>query len=45
MLHEGGIIADGTPDEIRRHPDIRIQRFIHGNATLTMPATEMKSER
>ena len=35
MLHEGEIIADGTPEEIRRHPDIRVQRFIHGDASLT----------
>lgn len=34
MLHEGEIIADGTPEEIRRHPDIRVQRFIHGDASL-----------
>ena len=35
LLHEGAIIADGTPDQIRRHPDIRVQRFIHGDASLT----------
>jgi phospholipid/cholesterol/gamma-HCH transport system ATP-binding protein len=35
LLYEGAIIADGTPDEIRRHPDIRVQRFIHGDASLT----------
>jgi phospholipid/cholesterol/gamma-HCH transport system ATP-binding protein len=35
LLHEGTIIADGTPDQIRRHPDIRVQRFIHGDASLT----------
>jgi len=34
MLHAGGVIADGSPDEIRRHPDIRVQRFIHGDASL-----------
>ena len=32
MLYEGGIIADGTPDEIRAHPDLRVQRFIRGDA-------------
>jgi phospholipid/cholesterol/gamma-HCH transport system ATP-binding protein len=37
MLYEGGIIADGTVDQIRRHPDIRVQRFIHGDASLTAP--------
>ena len=36
LLHEGAIIADGTPDQIRRHPDIRVQRFIHGDASLTV---------
>jgi phospholipid/cholesterol/gamma-HCH transport system ATP-binding protein len=35
LLFEGEAIADGTPDQIRRHPDIRVQRFIHGNASLT----------
>jgi phospholipid/cholesterol/gamma-HCH transport system ATP-binding protein len=35
MLYEGGIIADGTPDQIRRHGDLRVQRFIHGDASLT----------
>jgi len=33
MLFEGGIIADGAPDEIRRHQDIRVQRFIRGDAS------------
>ena len=36
MLHEGAVIADGTPDQIRRHPDIRVQRFIHGDASLAV---------
>jgi phospholipid/cholesterol/gamma-HCH transport system ATP-binding protein len=36
LLYEGEIIADGTPDQIRRHPDIRVQRFIHGDASLTV---------
>ena len=42
MLHEGVVIADGTPDEIRRHSDIRVQRFIRGDAGLTVvsPSTE-----
>ena len=35
LLLEGEAIADGSPDQIRRHPDIRVQRFIHGNASLT----------
>jgi len=35
LLYEGEIIADGTPGQIRRHPDIRVQRFIHGDASLT----------
>ena len=40
LLHEGAIIADGTPDQIRRHPDIRVQRFIHGDASLTAAPPE-----
>ena len=34
VLSDGQAIADGTPDDIRRHPDIRVQRFIHGDAGL-----------
>jgi phospholipid/cholesterol/gamma-HCH transport system ATP-binding protein len=34
MLYEGEAIADGAPDDIRNHPDIRVQRFIHGDAGL-----------
>jgi len=32
MLYEGQIIADGTPDEFRACPDVRVQRFIRGDA-------------
>jgi phospholipid/cholesterol/gamma-HCH transport system ATP-binding protein len=35
MLHEGAIIADGSPEEIRANRDLRVQRFIHGNARMT----------
>src|SRR5437588_734681 len=28
MMHEGQLIAIGTPDEIKRNPDPRIQRFL-----------------
>ena len=34
MLYEGQVIADGTPEAIRRHRDLRVQRFIHGDAGL-----------
>jgi phospholipid/cholesterol/gamma-HCH transport system ATP-binding protein len=30
MLYEGVIIADGTPDEFRHHPDERVRNFIEG---------------
>ena len=33
MLYEGRVIADGTPDEIRRLPDERVRRFIEGHAS------------
>jgi phospholipid/cholesterol/gamma-HCH transport system ATP-binding protein len=36
LIYEGEIIADAAPDQIRRHPDIRVQRFIHGDASLTV---------
>jgi phospholipid/cholesterol/gamma-HCH transport system ATP-binding protein len=32
MLHQGKIIAIGTPAEIRAHPDPRVQQFIEGRA-------------
>ena len=35
MLSDGAVIADGPPEVFRRDPDIRVQRFIHGNASLT----------
>ena len=40
MLHEGGVIADGTPEAFRRHSDVRVQRFIHGDASLGESPTE-----
>jgi phospholipid/cholesterol/gamma-HCH transport system ATP-binding protein len=33
MLHEGKIIADGTPDAIRSHPHPVVQQFIHGEVS------------
>ena len=30
MLHQGHIIAYGTPEEIQHHPDPVVQSFIHG---------------
>ncbi|MDQ7798477.1 MAG: ABC transporter ATP-binding protein [Candidatus Edwardsbacteria bacterium] len=32
MLHQGRIIFCGTPEEIKRSPDQRVQRFIKGEA-------------
>jgi phospholipid/cholesterol/gamma-HCH transport system ATP-binding protein len=32
MLHDGAIIAYGTPDEIRESKDERVQQFIQGRA-------------
>lgn len=32
MLHEGTIIAYGTPNEIRESTDPRVQQFIHGES-------------
>jgi len=32
MLHHGLFIADGTPDEIRNSTDLRIRRFVTGDA-------------
>jgi phospholipid/cholesterol/gamma-HCH transport system ATP-binding protein len=40
MLDEGRLIADGTPEQIRSHSDVRVQRFIHGDASLAAPPNE-----
>ncbi len=37
MLHEGEVIANGTPDAIRDSEDVRVQRFIRGNVDLGAP--------
>jgi len=33
MLYQGRFIADGTPEQIRRCADVRVQRFIAGQAS------------
>lgn len=40
MLDRGRIIADGSPDAIRSHADVRVQRFIHGDASLSGSPSE-----
>jgi len=37
MLGRGSIIAQGTPEEIRNHPDPEVQQFIKGEADGPMP--------
>lgn len=32
MLHEGHFIVDGTPEQIRKSADLRVRRFIAGDA-------------
>ncbi len=36
MLYDGTIIADGTPDEFRHHPDERVRKFIEGTPPADM---------
>jgi len=31
VIHEGRILAVGTPDEIKRHPNTLIQKFLHAD--------------
>lgn len=38
MLKDGEIIADGSPDEFRDHPDERVRAFISAEPTLSSPA-------
>src|ERR1700716_1394356 len=37
MLGRGKILAQGTPEEIRTHPDPEVQQFINGEADGPMP--------
>ena len=37
MLGRGRILAQGTPEEIRTHPDPEVQQFINGEADGPMP--------
>ena len=34
MLHQGQFIADGTADDIRNSSDVRVKRFVAGDADL-----------
>jgi phospholipid/cholesterol/gamma-HCH transport system ATP-binding protein len=37
MLGRGRILAQGTPEEIRTHPDPEVQQFINGEPDGPMP--------
>jgi phospholipid/cholesterol/gamma-HCH transport system ATP-binding protein len=44
MLDHGKIIAQGTPDEIRTHPDPKVQQFINGEADGPLPLNLTQDE-
>jgi len=44
MLGRGKILAQGTPDEIRTHPDPEVQQFINGEADGPMPMNLSKDD-
>ena len=44
MLGHGGIVAQGTPDEIRNSPNPEVQQFIHGRADGPMPLNLSQEE-
>jgi phospholipid/cholesterol/gamma-HCH transport system ATP-binding protein len=44
MLGRGRILAQGTPDEIRTHPDPEVQQFINGEADGPMPLSLSHSD-
>jgi phospholipid/cholesterol/gamma-HCH transport system ATP-binding protein len=44
MLGHGGIVAQGTPDEIRNNPNPEVQQFIHGEADGPMPLNLSQEE-
>jgi phospholipid/cholesterol/gamma-HCH transport system ATP-binding protein len=42
--YQGRILAEGTPDEIRRHPDPMLQQFIKGEADGPIPLKLSKGD-
>jgi phospholipid/cholesterol/gamma-HCH transport system ATP-binding protein len=44
MLGHGGILAQGTPDEIRNNPNPEVQQFIHGEADGPTPLNLSQEE-
>jgi len=44
MLGHGGIVAQGTPDEIRNSPNPEVQQFIHGEADGPVPLNLSQDE-
>lgn len=44
MLGRGGIVAQGTPDEIRNSPNPEVQQFIHGEADGPIPLNLSQDE-
>jgi ABC-type transporter Mla maintaining outer membrane lipid asymmetry ATPase subunit MlaF len=44
MLGHGGIVAQGTPDEIRNSPNPEVQQFIHGEADGPIPLNLSQDE-
>ena len=44
MLGQGGIVAQGTPDEIRNSPNPEVQQFIHGEADGPIPLNLSQEE-
>jgi len=44
MLGHGGIVAQGTPDEIRNSPNPEVHQFIHGEADGPIPLTLSQEE-
>ena len=44
MLGRGGIVAQGTPDEIRNSPNPEVQQFIHGEADGPIPLNLSQEE-
>src|SRR3954453_11045763 len=44
MLGHGGIVAQGTPDEIRNSPNPEVQQFIHGEADGPTPLNLSQEE-
>ncbi len=44
FLHEGRVLAQGTSEEIRQHPNARVQRFLGGSTAGEFPVADLNDD-